>query len=144
MQTKPIPILDVPSENEDLAEGDVYKVKNLICTYYKNAGLDCERANDLSEFAFKEEEQKIFQTSAGMPISYPETRSNELTRFQMALKENNRIIDKSVDAQLLYDDMKKFGDQFTELEKFVYAIEDFTIGLSGEVGQLKKIPTQTP
>ncbi len=143
VQTKPIPILDVPSGNEELVEGDLYEVENLMCTFYKNSGLDCERANDLTEFASQEEVEKVLQTSAGMPTQYPEIRNNELTRFQNALKENNRIIDKSVDQQILYDDMKKFGDQFTELEKFVAAMEDFCMGLKGVVTEMKKIPTRS-
>lgn len=143
VQTKPIPILDVPSQNEELTEWDLYEVENLICTYYKNNGMDCERANDITEFAAGEEVQKIFQTSAGMPITYAENRVNELSEFQSALRENNRIISQSVDQQVLYDDMKKFGTQFTELEKFVAAIEDFCKWLKWVVTEMKKIPTRS-
>lgn len=144
VQTKPIPILDVPNESgEELVTWGIEEVEKLICVYYKNAGLDCERANDIGEYASEEEVLKVLQTSAGMPTPYVERRSNELSVFQTALRENNRIIENAVDQQILYDDMKDFWDQFTELEKFVAAMEDFVKGLKGTVTEMKKIPTRS-
>lgn len=125
VQTKPVPILDLESENEDTMKGDLTEIENLICVIYKNNGFDCERQNDLGEFKNAEEEQKIFQSAAHMPITYPQIRMNELSSFQNALEENNRIISASLSQQVLYDDMKQFGDQFTELERFVLAMQDF-------------------
>jgi len=50
VQSKPIPILDLENENSDVPEGDIYEIENMIAAYYKNSGLDYERANDLSIF----------------------------------------------------------------------------------------------
>ncbi len=143
VQTKPVPILDLESENEDTMKGDLTEIENLICVIYKNNGFDCERQNDLGEFKNAEEEQKIFQSAAHMPITYPQIRMNELSSFQNALEENNRIISASLSQQVLYDDMKQFGDQFTELERFVLAMQDFVEWLKGEVSEMKKIPTRS-
>jgi len=68
-----------------------------------------------------------------MPILYPEARVNELSRFQAALAENNRVIEQSIDKKILQDDMKDFAKQFTELEKFVAAMKDFAESISGVV-----------
>ena len=148
VQTKPVPILDLESSDEDSApEGSLSEEK--LLAYYKNLTLDYERRNDLQIFrkisrtGTFEEEQKVFQTSAGMPTQYPERRLNELSRFQAALSENNRILSIATDKSISYDDMKKFSDQFSELERFTAAIEDFAIGFTDHVQRLKQIPTRT-
>lgn len=108
-------------------KGDLTEIENLICVIYKNNGFDCERQNDLGEFKYTEEVQKIFQSAAQMSITYSEARINELSKIQAAFEENNRIITTALNQQILYDDMKLFGNQFAELERFVMAIEDFVL-----------------
>ncbi len=143
VQSKPVPILDLENENEKILWDDTDVIENQLSQYYKNIWLDYTRRNDLDTFHNTAELTKILQTSADMPISYVEARNNELLRFEAALKENNRILAASIDNQILYDDMKKFGDQFTELEKFVAAMEDFAKSVKWVIGELKKIPSRS-
>ncbi len=147
VQSKPIPILDEiewSSPDEDAPKSEVEKK---LIRYYKNIGLDYKRRNDLSNFGAisrthsSQLEQKVLNTAAYMPIEYGEQRLNELSKFQAKLSENNRIISQGTDKQIMYDDMKKFNTQFTELERFVAGIEDFVEALWWHVKRLKKIPT---
>jgi hypothetical protein len=144
VQSKPIPILDdIEGEEKDEIEWDVYEIENLLRAYYKNNGMDYDRRNDLNIFNRQEEQTKVLQTSRWMPILYPEARVNELSRFQAALAENNRVIEQSIDKKILQDDMKDFAKQFTELEKFVAAMKDFAESISGVVWEMKRIPTRS-
>lgn len=142
VSSKPIPILELEGKNDDLVEWDLFEIENLLKTYYKNAGLDYDRRNDLHNFTSKAEEEKVIETSAEMAIPYVEDRINELENFETALRENNRIVSLAVDKTILQDDMKQFWDQFTELERFVAAIEDFCKAITGITGEMKKIPSR--
>lgn len=144
VQSKPVPILDVESDNEDLVDGDFLEVENLLSIYYKNQGLDYNRRNDLDIYNAIAEETKILQTSGGMPITYVESKSNELGKFRDALKENNRQISLEIDKRVITDDMKDFSNQFAELERFVAAMEDFTKAVAWSIWQMKQIPSRSP
>ncbi len=140
---KPVPILDTKWKNDDLVEWDTFTAKNLLEKYYKNKGLDYQRRNDLDIFDYEAEQQKVIETSAGMPITYPEKRINDLKKFKTALAENNRVLSVWVDKKILQSDMKQFAQQFTELERFVKSMEDFAIGITGIIQEMKKIPTRS-
>lgn len=147
VQSKPIPILDEIEWSEEDEDAPKSEVEKKLMTYYKNIGLDYKRRNDLSNFGAisrthsSELEQKVLKTAAYMPIEYSEQRLNELSRFQEKLSENNRIISEGTDKQIMYDDMEKFNKQFTELERFVLAMEDFVEAFRGHTKRLKKIPS---
>ena len=141
VQTKPIPILE--GEEEESEDDTPYTTINLLHTYYKNLWLDYNRRNDLSVFTNTAYQTKILQTSAGMPIAYPENRLNELVIFQAALAETNRVVSKWIDKKILIDDTDNFVNQFSELEKFVASIEDFSGSVATLIDQMKKIPTRS-
>lgn len=144
VSSKPVPILDIENQREDSVKGDLFEVENLLTRYYKNQWLDYERRNDLSIFWSKEHEQKVFQTAWGMPITYTEDRLNELSDFQSALRENNRIVSESINNEIITRDLKQFSDLFAELEIFTLAIEDFSFAFTGNLWEMKKIPTRSP
>jgi len=143
VQSKPVPILDVENDNEDLVEWGPFEPENLLYIYYKNQGLDYERRNDLDIYGSIAEETKILQTAAWMPNTYVESRRNELSTFRDALRENNRQISLEVDKKVISDDMKDFSDQFSELERFVAAMEDFVQAVAWSIWQMKKIPSRS-
>ena len=143
VSSKPIPILDLEAKNDDLVEWDLFEIENLLSRYYKNLGLDYNRRNDLHNFASKPEEEKVLETSAWMAIPYAENRINELENFQTALRENNRIVSLAVDKTILQWDMEEFAKQFTELERFVAAIEDFCKAIVGITGEMEEIPSRS-
>ncbi|MCD5374993.1 hypothetical protein LR010_00910 [Candidatus Gracilibacteria bacterium] len=142
VSSKPVPILDLEAKNDNLVEGDLFEIENLLKKYYKNAGLDYDRRNDLHNFTSRSEEERVIETAGGMRIPYSEDKLNELEKFQTALRENNRIVSLAVDKTILQDDMKEFGKQFTELERFVAAIEDFCKGITGITDEMKEIRSQ--
>lgn len=144
VSSAPVPILDLEDKSESEAlKWDMYEPENLISTYYKNNGLEYNRANDLDIWNRNAEEEKVFQTSAGMPTTYPEERMNELRRFQAAMRGNNTLISDSLDSQLMSNDMKEFWNQFAELERFVAWLEDFCNSIGLMLGDMKKIPTRS-
>lgn len=144
VQSKPIPILDLESDNDSwVAQGDVYELENMIRSYYKNNGMDYERRNDLGIFGNDEAEQKVFETARGMPTVYPEVRIAELEQFTTRLRENNRVLSQSVDNEIQNDAFEDFNNQFAELEKFVTAMKEFVEAISGVVGEMNKIPTRS-
>jgi len=61
IQTKPVPILELAGDIDD--ESGPYATIHMLEEYYKNAGLDYHRKNDLDIFEAKAYETKIFQTS---------------------------------------------------------------------------------
>lgn len=144
VQTKPVPILDVESQNEDSVEWDTFTKNNLLEKYYKNLWLEYSRRNDLDIYGATAEQTKILQTSAGLPIAYSEERSNQLNAFRSKLAENTRQISLEVDKQILSEDLKDFSDQFAELEIFVAAMEDFTSAVAWSIWQLQQIPSRSP
>jgi len=145
VSSKPIPILDLEEKDEQISEGSLSPAEEALSAYYKNQWLDYERKNSLNNFrkirwGESEEVQKVIQTSAGMPTPYVEARVNELKEFQSSLIENNRKLEKSNEWEIQYNDMKKFSDQFAELERFTASIEDFVEWFTGHVTRLKNIP----
>lgn len=144
VSSKPVPILDIENEREDAIEWDLYEIQNLLSAYYKNQWLDYNRRNDLAIFWSKEHEQKVFQTAAGMSTTYPENRMNELREFQIALRENNRIVSQWVNNEIITRDLDQFSNLFAELEIFTLAIEDFVFAFTGNLEEMKKIPTRSP
>ena len=115
----------------------------MIRAYYKNSWLDYDRRNDLDILGRSAEEIKILQTARGMPITYSEARMNELENFSTQLVENNRIMSQAVDKEILTDSLWDFTKQFTELEKFVAAMKDFTQAIGWVVSELNKVPTRS-
>lgn len=144
VSSKPVPILDVENEREDSLEWDRFEIKNLLSRYYNNQGLDYERRNDLSIFGSKEHEQKVFQTAGWMPLKYSENRLNQLSIFEAARRENNRIISKEIDNEIITRDLKQYSHLFAELEIFAAAIENFSFGFTGNLNEMKLIPTRSP
>lgn len=144
VQSKPIPILELESDDDqDVMEGDVFELENMIRAYYKNSWLDYDRRNDLDILGRSAEEIKILQTARGMPITYSEVRMQELENFSTQLVENNRIMSQAVDKEILTDSLWDFTKQFTELEKFVAAMKDFTEAIGWVVNELNKVPTRS-
>ena len=143
VQTKPVPILEDEEAESNEEDDTPYTTINLLHTYYHNLWLDYNRRNDLNTFTNVEYQTKILETSAGMPVSYPENRLNELVKFQTALAETNRVVSKWIDKKILIDDTNNFVEQFSELEKFVSSIEDFSKSVATLIDQMKKIPTRS-
>lgn len=144
VSSQPVPILDLESEKWKNIQGDQFAMKNMLQERYKNMGMDYERRNDLDIYESSELETKVLQTAGGLSPTYVESKMNELTRFQRAMRNSNRQISLEVDKQVLHDDMREFGNQFTELERFVASILHFSESVTGSVQQFKKIPTRSP
>lgn len=144
VQTKPIPILDIDEESEeDEEKWDIYSSTNMLHEYYKNLWLDYSRQNDISAITRSDLETKVFQSSAWMSIVYPESRMNELRAFEFALQENNRVFSKSIEKDILNQELTAFDIHFAELERFVSSIEDFSVSVWSLIDAMKKIPTRS-
>lgn len=148
VQTKPIPVLELEDNSPTTVFWPKSESEIRFIKYYKNIWLDYERRNDLMNYAKitggqSEETAKVIQTAAGMPTTYIENRLSQLADFQEALSENNRVLSMSTDKWILFDDMDKFAKQFSELERFVAAIEDFSISFTWHVQRISKIPIKS-
>jgi len=143
VQTKPIPILDVESENEDVAEWDQFELDNLLASYYTNLWLDYERRNDLDVYWDIEEETQVLQNAGWQSITFAEDQVNELRRLRNEMRSSNRQLSLEVEKEILRSDLRDFWDQFTELERFVWAIEDFVEAVSWSIWQMNKIPVRS-
>lgn len=137
----PVPVLEL--EWDQNKENSPYWVLSMLEEYYKNNGLDYNRQNDLSLIENTALETKVFQTSAWMPVGYPEIRMNELRAFQKSMAENNRVFSKNLDKKILTDDLNGFDTHFSELERFVSSIEDFAVSVWSLIDAMKKIPTRS-
>ena len=142
--TKPVPILDIQNDRENNVNWDRFERENLARKYFNNLWLNYDRQNDLTNFNSTEYEQKIIQTAWWMPITYSEDRNNQLKLFNNALRENNRIVSQSVNNEIITKDLEQFSDLFAELEIFVMAIEDFVFSFTGNLWEMKEIPTRSP
>ena len=142
VQSKPVPILDLDSPEDD-EQGDPYATIQMLEEYYKNIGLDYQRRNDLDILENTAFETRVLQSSAGMSVTFPEIKMNELTAYQDSLSENNRVFSQSVTKKVLQDDMNGFVKQFSELERFVSSIEDFSVSVWSLIDTMKKIPTRS-
>lgn len=136
VQSKPAPNLELDDADSSITQGGAYAPRNIASEYYQNNGLDFSRQNDIDMIESRAEELKVIQTSAGLPTTYPESRMNELTQFQSALRENNARFSSSITNSLLQEDLKAFGKQFSELEIFVAGIEDFSNSLVSMIGEM--------
>jgi len=144
VSSKPVPILDLETDWEEVLTWDRFEVENLVRKYYKNIWLDYDRQNDLSNYNSREYEQKIIQTAWWMPIEYVEMRSNQLKVFQNALRENNRIISEEINNEIISQDLEQYSHLFSELEIFAAAIENFVFAYSWNLWEMKQIPTRSP
>jgi hypothetical protein len=68
-----------------------------------------------------------------MSIQYPQNRLNELNEFQVALRENNRIVSQSVNNEIITRDLQQYSHLFAELEIFAGAIENFAFAFTGNL-----------
>lgn len=142
--SQPVPILDVASTQEERIEWGPEDAKNQLARVYKNQWLEYERRNDTQIFTADEHEQKIFEASSYMPITFPEQKLNEQKAFRNAQLKANDEFTRALDINIQSSALKEFEAQFRELQVFVKSLDDMTDQLDGTLKQIQKIPTRTP
>lgn len=140
-ETRPIPILDLP-EDEEVIQWNEYTKDSLLAAYYSNLWLDYSRRNDVQIFTKWNEKLKALQTAWDLPIWYSEERINELRRLSDEYAENNRRLQASVRAHVEHETLSAFDEQFTELERFTAAMADFSDTIKWAFLLFEKIPTR--
>ncbi len=147
IQTKAPPILNIDNSESEEKNGLLwwrYKSTNMLRAYYKNLGLDYDRANDLAIYSDEIAESEIIQRSWELPLLSVTDRMDVYNNYKNKLKEENEILSASIENHIIQEDLWDFYDQFIELERFALSIEDFAIGVDGVVEKMLEIPTQKP
>jgi len=151
---KPVPMLnlidknvsDEPKNGSDESKGradhqeEDTKAKNLLENYYTNLGLDYKRQNDLSFFLTSEKEQKEILDRVEHPMVAVETLHNTRLQYEHDLAQTNAYIDRMIESKILEDDVDEVYNRFIEIQRFTYAMKEFTINLNSIVREMNKIP----
>lgn len=149
VQTKSPPLLDlenaiesdnIPENDKDTKTGLSHKLAERLREYYKNLGLDYDRANDLNIYLKKDEELKNIINSAELNPQFLLSKEEELKKIAEIKAKQNEYINDSVDKKIHKDILKEFYIEFVELERFTWAIKDYTDTLYWLIKKLREIP----
>lgn len=147
IQTKAPPILNIDNSENEKANGLIwwrYQSANMLKSYYKNLGLDYERANDLTIYADDIAESEIIQRAWELPLLATTDNMDVYKNYKDRLKQENDILTASIENHITGEDLWDFYNQFIELERFALSVDDFAISVDGVVEKMLKIPTQKP
>gem|GEM_PF-774239 len=137
---KPVPMLDLIDEDREDHKDEDIKAKNLLENYYKNLSLDYKRQNDLSFFLGSESEQKEIRDRVERAMVQTEALHNARLLNERALAEANAYIDQMIESKIREDDADEFYNRFIEIQRFTYAMKEFTVNLNTIVKEMNKIP----
>jgi len=147
IQTKPTPILNLDNSENEQANNLLwwkYRSTNMLRAYYKNLGLDYDRANDLTIYSDDIAESEIIQRAWELPVLSVTERMDVYNNYKNKIREENEILTRSMENHLVQEDFWDFYNQFVELERFALSIEDFAIWVDWVVEKMLEIPTQKP
>ncbi|MDD5770275.1 MAG: hypothetical protein PHE25_04845 [Candidatus Gracilibacteria bacterium] len=138
---KPVPIINVNKNSTEDKSSDEFKSKNLLVKYYKNLGLEYERANDLQIFNNTLGENKTIIETTGLSNAEFQNKIDVLNKtMEKNRYENDYISDPVVDKKVLNDDMQQFYQSFIELNSFTNAMMEYTKSLGGIIKKMDEIP----
>lgn len=145
VSSKPIPILQEIEHDEDPTHEEIREeVINMLRDRYKALGLDYDRQNDVDIAERSTIVQKIFQTSAWMPISYPEQRLNEFRSYDRAFINATQRTYSDTSHITTQRQLDWFVDHFTELERFTFSLADHIEQFTWIISTLERVPTRSP
>ncbi|MDD3645870.1 MAG: hypothetical protein PHH06_00520 [Candidatus Gracilibacteria bacterium] len=149
IQTKSPPLLDlenaiesdnIPKNYKDARTSISIGVAEKLREYYKNLGLDYDRANDLSIYSKYEQELKNIISSAELNPNFLLAKEEELRKIEEIKAKQNEYINDSIDKKINKDILKEFNLEFVELEKFTGSLKDYVDTLYGLIKKLNEIP----
>lgn len=145
VSTKPIPILEETEQDEDPTREEIkQEVENMLRESYKWLWLDYNRQNDIEIADRSAIVQKIFQTSGGMSIAYPEQRFNDFRTYDRAFIQASVRTQSDTSNITTQRQLQWFVHHFNELERFTFSLSDFIEQFSWVITTLEKIPTRSP
>ncbi|MCH8518489.1 hypothetical protein LAT59_01890 [Candidatus Gracilibacteria bacterium] len=145
VSSKPIPILEETEQDEDPTREEVKEeVENMLRERYKALGLDYDRQNDIEITDRSPIVQKIFQTSVGMPATYPEQRLNEYRSYDRAFIRAAQETQNDTTNITTQRQLDGFVSHFNELERFTFSLADYIEQFTGVITTLERKPTRTP
>ena len=145
VSSKPIPILQETENDEDPSDEEIKEeVKNMLRERFKALWLDYERQNDIDISERSTIVQKIFQTSAWMPIAYPEQRLNEYRAYDRAFIETTRRTQADTSHITAQRQLWWFANHFNELERFTFSLADYIEQFTWVITTLERKPTRSP
>lgn len=139
VSSKPIPILDIEN-NEKKEDESEFAYKNILYEYYKNLWMDYPRKNSLVKYLHKEEKLKSFLDSSENSITLAEKKTNNYINNLEIQKKKNEYFKKAINKKIQTDEISVFYDNLSEIERFVWAINDYTTWLFWAVRWMDRIP----
>ena len=107
---------------------------------YKNLGMEYERANDLQQYKWKEEEIKTLLDSAELPFVDSIIKANTLALKKQIIAQRNALISKSIDKRATYEDADIYLKEFVDLEMFWQKLQEYVSTLLWLAKKLNDIP----
>ena len=145
VSTKPIPILEETEQDEDPTREEIKEeVENMLRERYRWLWLDYDRQNDIEIADRSQIVQKIFQTSGGMSIAYPEQRFNDFRTYDRAFTQASVQTQGDTSNTTTQMQLQWFIHHFNELERFSFSLSDFIEQFSWIITTLERIPTRSP
>lgn len=145
VSTKSIPILEETEQDEDPTREEIrQEVENMLRERFRWIWLDYERQNDIDIADRSAIVQKIFQTSWGMPLSYPEQRLNDFRSYDQAFTRASLQTQSDTTQITSQQQLEWFVNHFNELERFTFSLSDFIEQFSWVITTLENIPTRSP
>jgi hypothetical protein len=140
VSTKPIPILNIEKKwKQDKTE---LSANSLLEKYYKIHWLDYKKRNNLDAIKKTETDKQNINNVSWLTIKEALIKQEEINQIdQNKIKQNNTII-KAIDKKVSYWITSTFEQQFTELDKFTYSINNYVLNLHSLINQLRKVPIE--
>ena len=117
-----------------------YTCKNMHAEMYKNLGMEYERANDLQQYKWKEEEIKTLLDTAELPFVDSIVKANTLALKKQVIAQRNALISKSIDKRATYEDADIYLKEFVDLEMFWQKLQEYVSTLLWLAKKLNDIP----
>ncbi len=139
------PILDLEKyiEEETLEEIKERKQnskRNLFCKRLESIGLNCKRENDLSIYQRVDYEWLILQNSKELTAWEISKREKALVLYEKQQALLHDFIGTAIQRDSQINDTDGLYKQFTELERFVWNMKDYSIRLRESVRLMNEIP----
>lgn len=113
----------------------------MLSLYYKNLGLDYNRANDISLLNTTHAELKSVLDAIGRSSVDAADRYEGYKNLTNELKQQNHYISRYIiDPKIISDDMEWFYYRYIELASFVWAMHQYSQDVNNIIIQMNKIP----
>ncbi len=139
VSTKPVPILDIQSE-ENNDKNSMFWLESQLEFYYDSYWLDYSRRNDLSLFENMATKNQIWNNSNFWSVNTFNKNSRKFNEYRQSLANQRETMRLAIENMSQWNNMTEFEKQFKEISIFNKNINDYVNNMSAIIKNMNKIP----